>query len=557
MPGEHDTVSAKATTPVKRPANGESAIAGEAPIKPRVRQARWIGLVLAPVLAALVYSIIPAQTVDQAGAVGGGLLQPGRAVAAVGVLMAVLWVTEALPIAATALIPIALFPLVTAGVITVRSAAAPYGHDLIFLFMGGFMLALAMQRWGLHRRVALHTILLVGTRPAMLVGGFMVASAFLSMWVSNTATVVMMLPIAMSVVELVRREPADRAAGLSPRGSTEGGRGSKPAAPGPAGDHFAICLMLGTAYASSIGGIGTLIGTPPNALLAAFLKDQYEIEISFARWLGIGLPLVLVFLPITWLLLTKMAFPIRLQRIPGGRELIARELESQGPLSRAEAAVLIVFVLTAVAWITRPLLANLELPGGARPLAGLSDAGIAMAAAVVLFACPIDLRSGESLLTWQQARKLPWGVLILFGGGLSLASAVRATGVAEFIGNGVSGFQGLPTPVIVLLVTAVVVFLTELTSNTATTATFLPVLAAVAVGLGLTPLLLLIPMTVAASCAFMMPVATPPNAVVFASGEITIPQMCKAGLWLNLIGIALVMLLMYGVVIHVVTLETL
>ncbi len=479
---------------------------------------------------------MPIAVIEKAGVEAGGLSQPGRAVAAVGAMMAILWVTEALPIAVTALFPIALFPLVTGGAITIRSAAAPYAHELIFLFMGGFMLALAMQRCNLHRRIALRIILLVGTRPDALVGGFMLATAILSMWVSNTATVVMMLPIAMSVVELVRRElKKARDPDLPPDGLPF---------------NFAVCLMLGTAYASSIGGIGTLIGTPPNALLAAFLETHYEIKISFVRWLGIGLPLVVVFLPITWFVITKIVFPIHIRKIPGGRELIRMELESQGPMSRAEMTTLAIFLLTAAAWIARPLLVTIELPGQVRPFVGISDAGIAMTSAILLFAVPVNVKQREFLLTWDQARKLPWGILILFGGGLSLASAIRGTGVAEFIGHHVAGLQYLSTPLLILLVTTVVVFLTELTSNTATTATFLPVLAAVADGLGIDPLLLLVPMTIGASCAFMMPVATPPNAVVFASGEITIPQMCKTGIWLNLIGISLVMLLMYGVVIH-------
>ncbi len=403
--------------------------------------------------------------------------------------------------------------------------------------MGGFMISLAMQRWGLHRRIALHTILIIGTRPTLLVGGLMVSCAFLSMWVSNTATVVMMLPIAMSVIELVRRELRDPG---DPNFPSNG----KPF-------NFAICMMLGIAYAASIGGIGTLIGTPPNALMAAFLKDNYQIEISFATGMAISVPLVLVFLPITWLLLTKVIFPIRIQRIPGGRELILRELESQGPISRGELMVLIVFIITAVTWMTRPLLVRLQLPGGVRPLAGISDPGIAIGAAIVLFCLPVDFKRGVFVLTWQQAIKLPWGVLILFGGGLSLATAIKTTGVAEFIGRGVSGLQNLPVPVMILLVSFTAVFVSQLVSNTATTAAFLPIFAAVADSFGLNPLLLVIPTTISASLAFMMPVSTPPNAIVFASGEVTIPQMCKAGLWLNIVVIGLVLLLMYLVIIPV------
>jgi len=502
----------------------------------RVAPSRWIGLVLGPLLGVVVYLALPDDVPGGPETFDLGLDAAGRAVAAVGTLMAVWWVTEALPIAATALLPIALLPLVTGGLITVQEAAAPYAHPLIFLFLGGFLIALAMQRWGLHRRIAIRTILLVGTEPRVLVGGFMLAAAFLSMWVSNTATVVMMLPIALSVIELVRRELIRRG---DPHAPSEG-------RPFP----FAMCLLLGTAYAASIGGIGTLIGTPPNALLAAFIERNYNTDVSFAGWMAIGLPLVVVFLPIAWLLLTRVIYRIRIAGIPGGRGLILDELRKLGPMARGEWLVLIVFVLTATAWMTRPLLNAWSL-AGVRPLAGLTDAGIAIGASVVLFATPVHPQRGQFLLSWQQARQLPWSILILFGGGLSLASAVRHAGVAAFIGQSAGSLHHLPVPLLVLLITAAVVFLTELTSNTATTATLLPVLAAVAGGLGVEPALLLVPTAIAASCAFMMPVATPPNAVVFSSGELTIPQMCKAGLWLNLIGIGLIMALAYTIIIRV------
>jgi sodium-dependent dicarboxylate transporter 2/3/5 len=494
-------------------------------------------LVLGPALAAVVYYLLPGEQLNESADTIGGLSESGRAVTCVGTLMAVLWITEALPIAVTALLPITLFPLLTGGGVTVKAATAPYAHELIYLFMGGFLLALAMQEWGLHRRIALHTILVVGTHPVRLVGGFMLASAFLSMWVSNTATVVMMLPIALSVVELVRRQLQ----GTDVSGASAPDRLS----------HFAICLMLGTAYGSSIGGVGTLIGTPPNAMLAAFLSREYDIEISFVRWMAVGVPFVVVFLPIAWFVLTRLVFPIRVDRIPGGRHLIRQELDAQGPMSNPERAVLVVFGLAAVAWMTRPLLVEFQLPGGSRPFAGLTDPGIAIGAAILLFVLPVNLNNGVFLLSWRRAKELPWGVLILFGGGLSLASAVKTTGVADYIARGVSGFHALPVPVLVVMVVTMIVFLTELTSNTATTATFLPILAAVAVGLGYSPMMLVVPMAIGASCAFMMPVATPPNAIVFSSGELTIPQMCKAGFWLNLTAISLIMALTYSIIIRV------
>jgi len=483
-----------------------------------LRSSYWIGLILAPILAMLAYVFLPSESLNESGEVVRGLSHNGRAVVAIAVLMATLWVTEALPLAVTALLPIIMFPLFTGGVISVRSVTTAYGHDLIYLYLGGFMIAMAMQRWGLHRRIALHTVLFFGTQPARLVAGFMVATAFLSMWVSNTATTVMMMPIAMSVVELVRRELI------------------KSNDPNFNPDHkhfnFAICLMLGIAYAASIGGIGTLIGTGT-----------------------IALPLVVTFLPITWLLLTKVIFPIRIRHIPGGRELIHNELKSQGPISRAELMVLIIFSTTGLLWMVRPLLTGLQMPGGWQPLAGLSDAGISLTAAVTLFCLPVDRKHGRFLLTWQQAVKLPWGIIILLGGGLALAYAIKTTGVAEFIGCTVSDLKGLPLVVLIMMVCATVIFVTELSSNVATVSAFGPILAAVAVGLGISPLLLIIPTAIAASCAFMMPVATPPNAIVFSSGEITIPQMCKAGLFLNIVGIALVTLLIYFVAIPLLSIK--
>ncbi|NQV35247.1 MAG: DASS family sodium-coupled anion symporter [Phycisphaeraceae bacterium] len=495
---------------------------------------RWRYIILALVLGTIAFLIMPGESLNSTGEVISGLSYPGRAVVAIAIFMATLWVCAALPVTVTALLPLVLFPLCTGGVISVKTAAAPYAHELIFLFMGGFMMSLAMQQWGLHRRLALHAIRLIGTKPTRLVAGLMVSCAFISMWVSNTATAVMMMPIALSVIELVRAE-------LSKTGSASVPPPGKPF-------NFAICLMLGIAYAASIGGIGTLIGTPPNALMAAFLMDNYETEISFAKWAIMTCPLVAVFLPIVWLLLTKVIFPIRIQSIPGGQAFIHKELQNQGPLSRGEFMVLIVFVVTAVAWMTRPLLVQLTLPGGLRPLAGLSDPGIAMSAALVLFCLPVDLKRGVFALTWEQARKLPWGILILFGGGLSLATAFKTSGVTEFIGRSVSEFDHLPTWAMVLLACSISALVSELTSNTASTAILLPIFAAVAEGFGINPLLMIVPATIGASFAFMMPVATPPNALVFASGEISISHMCKAGVWLNIVGIILVMLHMYFIV---------
>lgn len=504
------------------------------------RFVRWFGLLGGPVVALAVFLLLSAFTgdvrVDEAGAYAGGLSEAGRVTAAVGVWMAVWWLTEAIPIPATALLPIALFPMlgVTDGV---GAATAGYANPIIYLFLGGFVLGLAMEKWGLHKRIALITIGIVGTSPARLIGGFMIATAMMSMFVSNTATVVMMLPIAMSVVGLV--------SGAVGEAEGEGERrrvGS-----------FAVCLLLGVAYAASIGGVGTLIGTPPNTILAGFLRDQYGVDLGFAQWMKVGIPIVVVLLPLTWVYLTRFAFPLRLARVPGGRGFIRDELRGLGPMSRGEWNVFVVFCLTAGLWVFRPQLAAL---GG--PLAGLSDTGIAIAAALVLFVLPVPARDGGGgvfTMDWQTAERLPWGILILFGGGLALASAVDTNGVDEFIGLAFAGLTWAPTVLVIGAVAATVIFLTELTSNTAVTAALMPVLASAAGELGIAPDTLLVPAAIAASCAFMLPVATPPNAIVFSSGQVSIAQMAKAGLWLNVIGSVLITVFAWGLVGRLLGLE--
>ncbi len=512
---------------------------------PRFRsRLQWIGLVAGPVAALAAYLLVPEREIpaiagDAAPVIFG---TAGRATLGLMAWMAIWWLTEAVDVSATALLPLAVLPLVTVGAYSgaapaVTAAAAPYANPLIALFMGGFILALAMERWGLHKRIALVTLRFVGTRPVNMVAGFMAITAVMSMWVSNTATTVMMLPIALSVARLVAGDEAGDEAGAEAGAASPRGR-------------FALCLMLGVAYAASIGGIGTLIGTPPNLLLAGFARTQLGIEIGFTRWLAVGLPLVVVFVPLTWLLLTRVIYPVPTGPIEGGRELIRSQLAALGPTSRAEWAVLVVFMITALTWITRPLIAGITL-GDARPFAGLTDAGIAVIAALVLFVIPVDVAKREFVMNWEWAKRLPWGILILFGGGLSLAAAVGDHGVAELIGHQARRLDALPGLAIVVAVAVVVIFFTELTSNTATTATLLPILAGAAPALGLPPLLLLVPATLAASCAFMMPVATPPNAIVFGSGHVTIPQMCRAGVWLNIIGVVLVTALTYAIAIPV------
>jgi len=444
-----------------------------------------------------------------------GLSIEGWRTAAVGLLMAVWWISEALPISVTALLPIVLLPVLD--VTTISEATTPYANPLIFLFMGGFIITIAMERWDLHRRIALNIVRLVGTKPTSIIWGFILASAFLSMWVSNTATALMMLPIGISILKLVEDQ----------RSSTDK-------------INFEIVLMLSIAYGCNIGGMATLIGTPPNALLAGFMSENYGFEIGFAQWMTVGLPLVIIALPLLYTVLTKVVYPIKIDELPGGEKLIQDQLKRLGSISNAEKKVAAVFAVTALMWMLRPFFANL--------VPGLSDAGIAVAAGVSLFVIPQNLSQGQFLLSWDDAEQLPWGVLILFGGGLSLASAISATGLAKWIGSGVQFFGGWPVIMLVGLSVLIIVFLTEMTSNTATTAAFLPILASVAIGLGENPLLLAVPAALGASCAFMLPVATPPNAIVYGSGKITIPEMSKAGLWLNILFIILLTAASYSLI---------
>jgi len=486
---------------------------------------QWAGLVAGPALAAGVFAILPEGHADAQGHVHG-LLHAGRATAALTVWMAVWWMTEAIAVYATALLPLAVLPAV--GATSMSDAAAPYGHELIYLFMGGFVLALSMQRWGLDRRISLLALRWVGSGPHAVVGGFMAVTAGLSMWVSNTATAVMMLPIAIGVIELAQVDAGDP----------------------EEGERFAVCLLLGIAYAASIGGVGTLVGTPPNLFLASYVRSELGLEISFARWLAIGLPFVVCFLPLTWLLLTRLLFPLGSIRIEGGSRHIDERLREMGAMKAGEWATLVVFGVTASAWILRPLLVELSW-GGHRPLAGLTDPGIAITAALALFVIPVRARERVFVMDWPTAAGLPWGLLVLFGGGLSLAAAIRANGVGEFLGQSAAGLAGLPAPIVMLALVSLMIFLTEITSNTATAATLIPIVAGLAPGLGIEALLLVVPVAIAASCAFMLPVATPPNAVVFGSGRVSVPQMCRAGLWLNVAGIGLISGLCYALVLPV------
>lgn len=434
--------------------------------------------------------------------------------AAVGLLMATWWVTEALPIAVTALVPLVLLPPLS--ITDIDGAATPYANPLIFLFLGGFIIAQAMQVWRLHRRIALGIVNWVGVRPPSIVIGFILASAFLSMWVSNTATALMMLPIGLSIIDLTRDRLAERGEEMPP--------------------HFGVVLLLSIAYGCNVGGMGTLIGTPPNALLAGFFSESYGVEVGFAQWMIVGLPLVVVALPLIYVALTTV-YPIELDELPGGTAIIDEERAQLGAISKAETRVAAIFALTALLWMTRPLLSDV--------IPGLSDAGIAIGASLTLFVVPSGTED-RALLSWDDAEKLPWGVLLLFGGGLSLASAISETGLAKWMGQGVSTLEGSPVLLVLVCTVALIVMLTEITSNTATTAAFLPILGAVAVGLGQNPFLLAVPAALGASCAFMLPVATPPNAIVYGSDLLSIPEMSRVGLWLNALFIIVVTGLAYA-----------
>ena len=433
---------------------------------------------------------------------------------AVALLMIAWWITEAIPVAATALLPVALFPIV--GATTAGEAASPYGDPIIFLFMGGFFLAMAMERWNLHRRIALYIVSRTGSQQHRIVGGFMLATAFCGLWVSNTATAVMMLPVALSVAKLIESK----------------GGSSK----------FPLALMLSVAYAASIGGIGTLIGTPPNALLAGALNRTYGYDIGFAQWMIFGMPIMLVMLLGAWLLLTRVSIRLDRNTIEGADELFQSQLKELGGWSTAERRVATVFVVTATAWIFRSLLQNI--------IPGLSDASIAILAAIALFIIPSGDKDGGGLVNWNMTKNIPWGILVLFGGGLSLSAAVVATGLDSWIGDLLGAYaSALPTFGVVLLVALAVLVMTEFMSNTATAATFIPIVSGLAMSLGENPLLLMVPATLAASMTFMLPVATPPNALVFSSGYITIPQMARHGFLMNILSLLVITGLGYWLLI--------
>lgn len=428
--------------------------------------------------------------------------------------MAIWWITEVVPIAVTALLPIILFPLT--GALDIENTTAAYGHKYVFLYLGGFLLAIAIEKWNLHKRIALSIIKLIGTNISFIILGFMLATAFLSMWISNTATSVMMLPIGAAIINQLQDNPATRENETLV---------------------FGKALMLSIAYSASIGGIATLIGTPPNLVFAGVVQELYGIEITFLKWAMLGVPVSVVLLIICWKYLTSFAFKFEQKEFPGGKAEISRLLLLLGKTSKQEKIVLTVFILTAFCWITRSFLLTPILPL-------IDDTIIAITAGVFLFILPAD-NKGNRILNWEEAVKLPWGIIILFGGGMALAKAFGDTGLAVWIGEQLTALENLPLILLILVLIAAVNFLTEVTSNLATTAMLLPILAPMALALEVHPYFLLVAATMAASCAFMLPVATPPNAVVFGSGHLRIPDMIRTGIWMNVFSILLLTLVIY------------
>lgn len=456
-------------------------------------QRQKIGLVLGPILF-FILLVIPQPN---------GMPDSSMQVAAVAVLMATYWITEAIPIPATALLPIVLFPIL--GVMPTSKVTLSYGNHLIFLFMGGFLIAVTIEKWQLHKRIALHTILLVGISSNQIILGFMLATAFLSAWISNTATAMMMLTIGLAVIKQTETTNANN---NSP---------------------FSTALMLGIAYSASIGGIATLIGTPPNAILAGVIESNFNYSIGFAQWMSFGVPLSLIMLLLCWYYLTHIAFKAEFKEFPGGKQSLQQQLRKLGSMSSAEKKVLGVFILVITSWLIRGLI-------DIQALKSVKDSSIAIAGAMLLFMIPANYKKNEYLLDWKTAKNIPWDIMILFGGGFALASGFSQSGLTEWLANQLLALHGVNLIILVLMIVLLVTFLTEITSNTATASLLLPVMGAFALAIQVHPLNLMVAVALAASFAFMLPVATPPNAIVFSSRKVSIPQMAGAGIWLNIIG---------------------
>jgi sodium-dependent dicarboxylate transporter 2/3/5 len=487
---------------------------------------RRIGLVAGPALFLLTL-LLPSPE---------GMRPEAQRAAAVVVWMATWWMSEAVPLAATALLPLVLFPLLR--VVEMKEAAAPYADPTIFLFMGGFFLAAAMERWGLHRRIALNVVHRLGLSPSRIVLGFMVATAFISLWISNTATTVMMLPIALAVARQVAGDPGAGDSGAPAEKLPEGGR------------EFGMVLMLSVAYAASIGGIGTLIGTPPNLVFAGVFREMFPDlgEVTFVRWLAFGMPMVLLYLPLSWWYLTRRAAPLHRRILPGSRAVVLEQLRALEAMNRGEKVTLATLGAATLLWVFR---VDIDLNGwvipGWGPALGVepwvNDATVAVAAALFLFCVPLRPSRREFALDWTSARRIPWDILLLFGGGFAMANGVHRAGLADWVGGTLRGIAGWPPLLMIALVAVSVTLLSEFASNTAIATTFMPILGATAQGAGLHPFVLMAPAAMAATLGFMLPVSTPPNAIVFGTGYIRVPEMVRAGIWMDLAGAALVALI--------------
>lgn len=470
------------------------------------------GLILGPLLFALTMLFFSPE----------GLSADGRAVLAVTLWVATWWVTEAIPIPAASLLPIILLPLT--GAAEGGDVTAAYGDPIVFLFLGGFFIATAMEKWNLHKRIALSIISLIGTNMSKITLGFMMATGFLSMWVSNTAAVMMMIPIGTAIIYQV-----SQAVQTSKDASADDYR------------NFEKSIILAIGYAGTIGGLGTLIGTPPNIILAATVNKLFDVQISFAGWMAFATPVTAILLVSIWLYITKIAFPVKLKELPGGKQLIHEEKLKLGKITFEEKFVLAVFLFAAFMWITRTFLWENVLG-----IKTLSDTMIAIIAAVLLFLIPTVNQKGR-LLAWDSAKDIPWGILLLFGGGLAIAGGFIETGLAEWMGTQLTVMQGVHFILIILLSSALVLALTEFTSNTATATMILPVLASLALAINVHPYALMVPAAMAANCAFMLPVGTPPNAIIFATGKIKIIEMIRAGFWVNLFVLILIVLTVFFV----------
>ncbi len=463
-----------------------------------------IGLFLGPLVFFMIYFGVNVE----------GLEEAPKAILASAIWMAIWWVSEAVPLAVTALLPMILFPLT--GAMDIKTTSAPYSHPFIYLYLGGFFIAIAIEKSNLHKRIALNIIKLIGINVIYIILGFMVATAFLSMWISNTASAVMLLPVGLAIVTQLQDNPDT----IENENLI-----------------FGKALMLAIAYSASIGGVATLIGTPPNLVMAGIIKETYGIDISFSQWFSFGFPICVVMLLSCWYYLTHIAFKFKQKSFPGGIEEINRQLKLLGKMNEDEKKVSIVFFATAFAWITKSYILVKIIPS-------IDDTIIALIGGIALFLIPSTNKT-TSILEWRDSSKIPWGIIILFGGGMSLAAGFENTGLAQWIGDQFTSLNGISLILLLLIVVTSINFLTEFTSNLATTAMLLPVLIVVSTTAQIPPFYLMVGATVAASCAFMLPVATPPNAVVFGSGYLNISEMVKIGFWLNVLSIALVTLAVY------------